>query len=150
MIRNGTIVDVATYCKDRKRPNDKENLRYILEVGNECPMCGKIITDFSADKHKLYEVAHIFPNSPTGEEKTVLADVEVLGENSESFENKIALCRDCHKEYDEHKTVEKYNAMLKLKKKLFCVVKSSRSLHHTEKIINTTFLCRKTFVKLIQ
>ena len=57
MIRNGTVVDIETYCKDRKRPTDKENLRYILEVGNECPMCGKIITDFSADKHKLYEIA---------------------------------------------------------------------------------------------
>ena len=61
MIRNGTVVDVETYCKDRKRPTDKENLRYILEVGNECPMCGKIITDFSADKHKLMRSLIYFP-----------------------------------------------------------------------------------------
>lgn len=130
MICNGTVVDIETYCKDRKRPTDKENLRYILEVGNECPMCGKIITDFSADKHKLYEIAHIFPNSPTEKEKSVLADVEVLGENSESFENKIALCRDCHKEYDEHKTIEKYNAMLNLKKKLLQNNKAQTALSH--------------------
>jgi hypothetical protein len=145
MIRNGTVVDIETYCKDRKRPTDKENLRYILEVGNECPMCGKIITDFSADKHKLYEIAHIFPNSPTEKEKPVLADVEVLGENSESFENKIALCRDCHKEYDEHKTIEKYNAMLNLKKKLLQNNKVQTALSHN--VIET--ICARTSALMV-
>ena len=47
--------------------------------------------NFSADKKKLYEIAHIFPNKPTEEEKKILADVEVLGDDSECFENKIAL-----------------------------------------------------------
>lgn len=56
--------------------------------------------------------------------------MEVLGENSESFENKIALCRDCHKEYDEHKTIEKYNAMLNLKKKLLQNNKVQTVLSH--------------------
>lgn len=130
MISNGIKVDIDNYCKDRQKPSDKENLRYLLEVGNECPMCGKVITNFSADKHKLYEVAHIFPNRPTEKEKRILANVEVLGENSECFDNKIVLCRDCHKEYDEHKTIEKYNTMLNLKKKLLQNSKAQTALSH--------------------
>lgn len=116
MIHNGRTINVATYCIERKNPKGNESLRYVLEVENCCPKCGKAIMNFSADKKKLYEIAHIFPNRPTEEEKKILADVEVLGDDSECFENKIALCRDCHKEYDEHKTVEKYYDMLNLKR----------------------------------
>lgn len=130
MICNGRNIDIATYCKDRKQPTANENLRYVLEVDNRCPMCGRIITNFSAAKTKLYEIAHIFPNSPTAVEKKILANVEVLGDNSESFENKIALCRDCHKEFDEHKTVEKYNEMLNLKKKLLQNIEAKTALSH--------------------
>lgn len=61
MIRNGTVVDIETYCKDRKRPTDKENLRYILEVGNECPMCGKIITDFPLININFMRLLIYFP-----------------------------------------------------------------------------------------
>lgn len=54
----------------------------------------------------------------------------MLGDDSECFENKIALCRDCHKEYDEHKTVEKYNDMLNLKKKLLKSSNAKTDLSH--------------------
>lgn len=130
MIHNGRKINIETYCKERKNPKGNESLRYVLEVENHCPLCGKAIMNFSADKKKLYEIAHIFPNRPTEDEKKILADVEVLGENSECFENKIALCRDCHKEYDEHKTVEKYNEMLNLKKKLLRKSDAKTDLSH--------------------
>lgn len=130
MIHNGRTINVETYCIERKNPKGNESLRYVLEVENCCPKCGKTIMNFSADKKKLYEIAHIFPNRPTEEEKKILADVEVLGDDSECFENKIALCRDCHKEYDEHKTVEKYNDMLNLKKKLLKSCNAKTDLSH--------------------
>lgn len=130
MIHNGRTINVATYCIERKNPKGNESLRYVLEVENCCPKCGKVIMNFSADKKKLYEIAHIFPNRPTEEEKKILADVEVLGDDSECFENKIALCRDCHKEYDEHKTVEKYYDMLNLKKKLLKSCNAKTDLSH--------------------
>lgn len=130
MIHNGRTINVETYCIERKNPKRNESLRYVLEVENCCPKCGKTIMNFSADKKKLYEIAHIFPNRPTEEEKKILADVEVLGDDSECFENKIALCRDCHKEYDEHKTVEKYNDMLNLKRKLLKSSNAKTDLSH--------------------
>lgn len=130
MIHNDAFIGVETYCKDRKKPTEKECLRYVLEVDNCCPVCGKVITTNTADKKKLYEIAHIFPNSPTDAEKSILANVEVLGENSECFENKIALCRDCHKEYDENKTVAKYEEMLKLKKRLLQNFTAETDLSH--------------------
>lgn len=130
MVHNGAFISVETYCKDRENVSEKERLRYVLEVDNCCPVCGKVLTTNAADKKRLYEIAHIFPNSPTEAEKNILADVEVLGENSECFENKIALCRDCHKEYDENKTVIKYDKMLKLKKRLLQNFSAKTDLSH--------------------
>jgi uncharacterized protein YjaZ len=52
----------------------------------------------------------------------------VLGNDSESFDNKIALCLDCHKEYDANKTVESYNNMLELKRRLFAELRAKKAL----------------------
>lgn len=54
MIHNGRTINVATYCIERKNPKGNESLRYVLEVENCCPKCGKAIMNFSADKKKLY------------------------------------------------------------------------------------------------
>ena len=37
-----------------------------------------------------------------------LKGLERLGDNSESFDNKIALCKDCHSTKDYHTTKEDY------------------------------------------
>lgn len=55
MIHNGRTINVATYCIERKNPKGNESLRYVLEVENCCPKCGKAIMNFSADKKKLYD-----------------------------------------------------------------------------------------------
>jgi hypothetical protein len=57
----------------------------------------------------------VFPNSPTPAEKTMLQNVRIAGINSEDPLNKIALCHDCHKYYDDNKSVELYNEMFDLK-----------------------------------
>lgn len=110
------MVDFDTYCTERKKPTTPEYFLYLEEVDSCCPKCGKPFAVIRGGKFsKLCEIAHVFPNSPTPEEKEILKNVRVAGENSEDTLNKIALCRDCHKLYDEHKTVESYNEMFILK-----------------------------------
>ena len=89
------------------------------EVNSQCPKCGKkFLYETGKSIMKGAEIAHVFPNSPTPKEKVILKDVEVDGDNSEAFENKIALCKDCHDNYDANKTVASYNDMLDLKRRL--------------------------------
>ena len=68
--------------------------------------------------NKNFEIAHIFPCNPTKDDMSYLDGVELYGENSESMHNKIALCKNCHKDFDNNKTKEKYNNLLNIKKRL--------------------------------
>ena len=119
MKQKGIDVSFDDYCKPRKNPDENEWMLFMEEVNSQCPKCGKkflYVTEKSIMKGA--EIAHIFPNSPTPKEKIILKDVEVDGDNSEAFENKIALCKDCHDNYDSNKTVASYNDMLDLKRRL--------------------------------
>ncbi len=107
------------YLKERKIPTPNEDSKYLLEVGGLCPLCGKkLLGEKNSETVKLYQIAHIYPNSPLDIEKEILKDVERLGNDSESFENKIALCKECHGIYDYHKTREEYLRILNIKKDL--------------------------------
>lgn len=104
------------YLKKRKAPTEAEQQLYLKEVSFSCPLCGKILRHKKQGKaNKLYEIAHIFPNSPTEEQYELLSKLPRLGNNSESFENKIALCKDCHNQQDYHTTAEDYLKLLKKK-----------------------------------
>ena len=104
------------YLKKRKAPTEAEQQLYLKEVSFSCPLCGKILRHKKQGKaNKLYEIAHIFPNSPTEEQYELLSKLPRLGDNSESFENKIALCKDCHDQQDYHTTTEDYLKLLKKK-----------------------------------
>ena len=113
------IKDCPNYCAERKKISDSDDRMHLLEVNGLCPVCGNTLIEKSGKKTKHYEIAHIYPNKPTPEESKILNEVTVLGENSESFQNKIALCLDCHKNYDFHKTVMEYNVMLNKKRELY-------------------------------
>lgn len=129
MIRNGEQVSFKEYCKDRREPLQNEWSLYFEEVNTQCPICGrKFLYQATTSLMKGAEIAHIFPNSPKDHEKLILKDVEVDGEDSESFENKIALCKDCHDEYDAKKTVESYKKMLELKRHLHSELKAKKML----------------------
>ena len=52
----------------------------------------------------------------------------MLGDDSESYENKIALCYDCHTKYDANKTVESYNEMLELKRRLYTELRAKKEI----------------------
>lgn len=119
MAKNEAIAKaIATdpYLKKRKAPTEAEQQLYLKEVSFSCPLCGKILRHRRQEKtNKLYEIAHIFPNSPTEEQYERLSDLPRLGDNSESFENKIALCKDCHDQQDYHTTQADYLKLLKKK-----------------------------------
>lgn len=105
------------YLVKRKAPTEAEQQLFLKEVLYYCPLCGKDLRNRrQAKRNKLYEIAHIFPNSPTVEQYTRLSVLPRLGNNSESFENKIALCKNCHDQQDEHTTAEDYLNLLNKKK----------------------------------
>lgn len=122
MAKNEAIAKaIATdpYLKERKSPTAVDQQLYLKEVSFVCPLCGKILRHRKQKKaNKLYEIAHIFPNSPTEEQYEQLSGLPRLGDNSESFENKIALCKDCHDQQDYHTTQADYLKLLDIKQHL--------------------------------
>lgn len=106
---------------------------YLLEVGGLCPFCGKNLLATKANsKSKLYQIAHIYPNSPLNYEKIELDGLERLGINCEDFKNKIALCKDCHGYYDDHTTKDEYLRLVELKKKSLSFANARVSASHQD------------------
>ena len=122
MDKNNAIAEAIKadpYLKERKAPTEADQQLYLKEVSFVCPLCGASLRHRRQKKtNKLYEIAHIFPNSPTEEQYERLRALPRLGDNSESFENKIALCRNCHAEQDYHTTQEDYLKLYNKKKHL--------------------------------
>lgn len=107
------------YLQPRNRPTSNKDTLFLLEVGGICPKCGKpLLATKGKRSHKLYQIAHIYPNSPLPSEVTELAGLERLGKNCEDNDNKIALCKDCHGYYDDHKTKDEYLWYVARKKEL--------------------------------
>jgi hypothetical protein len=104
--------------QSRKSITPNFEARLLTEVGNLCPLCGKRLLGEKAGKSvKFYQIAHIYPHSPTSEQIKTLKTVPRCGE-IEAFENLIALCQDCHKRQDFNTTVEDYNYLYAIKQKL--------------------------------
>ena len=108
-----------TYLVPRKAPLDWELRLFLREVDFHCPLCGKELQSRTQKKlsEKKFQVAHIYPNSPTQEQYETLQGLERLGDNCESFDNKIALCKDCHGTQDFHTTAREYLRLLEIKKR---------------------------------
>ncbi|MBQ7764377.1 hypothetical protein IJ384_03295 [bacterium] len=112
------IIEEDEYLVERQDPTQSERELFLKEAGFACCLCGKDLRNHSDEKQtRLYEIAHIYPNRPTKEQYVELNGVERLGINSETFENKIALCRDCHKIQDHHTKREEYIKLLNIKKR---------------------------------
>ncbi|MBU3216863.1 HNH endonuclease [Clostridium estertheticum] len=121
------------YLIQRIAITDNLDNAYLLEVDGICPLCGKyMLLGKGKRMNKKYQIAHIYPNSPTPNEVKQLEGLERLGSNCEDFENKIALCKDCHGYYDDHKTKEEYLDLLKIKKNLTSVSKAKIAASHQD------------------
>lgn len=108
------------YNIKRVNPTESELRLFLREVDYHCPLCGKELQSHKQKKkdQKLFQVAHIYPNSPTIEQYEELHNLERLGTNSEDFENKIALCLECHSTQDYHTTSIEYLDLVNIKKEL--------------------------------
>lgn len=124
---------IDEYLVSRVAITENMDLKHISEVGGYCPLCGKYLLGSKGERiHKKYQIAHIYPNSPTEHQKKELMGLERLGENCEDFENKIVLCKDCHGEFDDHTTKEEYLKILDIKKKLLESSESQEVLSNGE------------------
>jgi len=106
---------------DLKRKKPTENMGLVLfdEVSGICPKCTKpLMKKGKGQMTKLFEVAHIYPHSPRSHEIELLKDEELLNDNVDHEDNLIALCRDCHKIFDNPRTIEGYREMISIKKEL--------------------------------
>lgn len=109
------------YHVERETPKTSaELILYACEVNNHCPLCGKPLQSKKQKKidQRKFEVAHIYPNRPNIKQYELLHTLERLGRNCEDFENKIALCLDCHDTQDYHTTRDEYISLVTIKKKL--------------------------------
>lgn len=106
------------YLQPRTKPTEAELRLYLREVRYHCPLCGKELQSRSQKKlsEKKFQIAHIYPNSPTKEQYKTLVGLDRLGDDCEAFENKIALCKDCHGTQDYQTTVDDYQSLLNKKK----------------------------------
>lgn len=122
----------------RKNWSRHELLVLLSQVDNHCPMCGEELYRKNSGRiSSKYEIAHIYPLNATPNEKEILKDVEILGDNLNSLDNVIPLCRNCHKDFDSEKSVDKYERLLNIKKNLinkFEVKEEYSKLHLEEEI----------------
>jgi hypothetical protein len=103
----------------RKKCSAIEESMLFSQVNEICPKCGKFLVYTKNGKlHKKYEIAHIYPFSPTFEESELLANEPVLGKNGNPLDNLIPLCSDCHKIFDHPRTLEEYRELCNIKKRM--------------------------------
>ncbi|WP_282035200.1 ABC-three component system protein [Metabacillus indicus] len=104
---------------DRRNLTPHENAILLAEVENMCPFCAKpLMYEKKGKNYKLWEGAHIYPLNPVAEEIELLKDEERLHEDVNNIRNFIALCGDCHKKFDNPRTVEEYRLLLSIKKNI--------------------------------
>jgi len=103
----------------RKQYTPNEYIMLYNEVDGLCPLCGiKLIYEKGNKLNKRVNLAHIYPHSPTPSEKDLLQDVENLSEDREDLKNIIWLCPNCHENFDKPRTIDGYNKLLNIKKRI--------------------------------
>lgn len=116
------------------------------EVEGRCPCCGRaLLYEKGGLLNKLAEGAHIFPHSPSSTELALLKDCPRLSDDLESLDNLILLCPNCHSQFDHPRTVEEYNKLYSLKKKLLrrSEIRDYYSTHDLESELIEVFLAIK-------
>ncbi|KAA6474136.1 MULTISPECIES: ABC-three component system protein [Bacillus] len=119
---------------NRKKLTENQNAILLSEVENMCPLCAKsLMYEKNGRNQKLFEGAHIYPLNPSSEEIELLKKEERLHEDVNNLSNIIALCGDCHKKFDNPRTVEEYRKLLSIKKNIL-VKNLTRAKYHDYQI----------------
>ena len=86
------------------------------EVDNLCPLCSaRLLIERDGKLVKIAEGAHIYPHSPTSDEKKELEGVPLLADDVESLDNIILLCPNCHTKFDKPRVREEYLRLYRIK-----------------------------------
>lgn len=125
----------------RKKYSAVENIKLFNQTGGICPICLKpLIYEKNGKLHKLYEIAHIYPLSPTEKEEEILKNEKILFlVDKNELDNVIALCPNCHTKFDKPTTLESYREMYNIKKRLIDeekIINSYSSYNIDREIIN--------------
>lgn len=109
----------------RKTASDNQDMVLFEEVDGICPLCSaSLIYDKNGRKYRQFENAHIYPLNPTADEIELLKNEARLSSDVNCLDNLIALCKDCHGQFDKPRTVEEYRKVVEIKRKL---IKSGKS-----------------------
>lgn len=103
----------------RKQPRGSMRALLYEEVFGQCPRCGKCLRNQKT--HRMaFDEAHIYPLNPSPTEIGSLAGEEKMFEDGQvnSVDNFIAMCKNCHDEFDHPRTVPEYRYLISLKKKI--------------------------------
>lgn len=111
-----------------KRDHYSENEHSVLyaETGGGCPLCTlPILFQKTGSKKpsKGYEIAHIYPFSPTPLQAQALLGYPVPPEIN-ALGNVIALCPTCHTKYDKDFKLEELEKLRKIKDQYLSVAKA--------------------------
>lgn len=98
---------------------DNQKLILFGQVEGMCPICDNRLTQKKNGKHhKVFQVAHIYPENATPQEAELLKDEERLSEDVNDINNALAVCPTCHTKFDHPRTVEEYRKWVAIKKQL--------------------------------
>lgn len=101
--------------KNRISKTDNRDNRLLAEVALFCPLCGVPLIVEKEGKHiKNFDNAHIYPHSPTKEQKEALKGITPPND-IESIDNLIPLCKRCHKTYDSFTSHTDYYRLRRIK-----------------------------------
>lgn len=104
-----------------------EETGFTTEVGGKCPLCGKPLFKKKGKKQfKRYEIAHIYPLNPKPEEVAELENEEKLSSDPNAFENLVALCIECHDQFDNPRTAAEYRNLVEIKRGLLRRIEQQR------------------------
>lgn len=103
----------------RRKPTENEHIILFDEVDGICPKCHRsLMSKAGGNLVKVYEIAHIYPWSPRDYEVELLAGAERLSSDVDDISNLVALCRECHKIFDNPRTIAGYEEMVSIKREL--------------------------------
>ena len=104
---------------DRAQLSPNQKTLLLTQVEYLCPKCQRPLQVTKNERLTArYQIAHIYPHSPTPQEAVLLENVERLSSDPEALDNLIPLCNNCHVEFDNPRTVEAYEEMVAIKKRL--------------------------------
>lgn len=116
----------------RIRLTPRQEQELLDETKGFCPLCGRpLVEEKNGRRLRAFEGAHIYPHSPTAEQREFLKDVE-KPQDIESLDNIILLCLGCHNRQDFMTTLDDYLFLYKRKQQISAQYRSAQETSYIE------------------